>query len=46
MQITSQKPELTPTIPQVVGEIYDLGLKRCDRGLGLFPKEGGRDLLL
>lgn len=46
MQIASQKPELTPTSPQVLGEMYDLGLKRCARGLDLFPKEGGRDLLL
>lgn len=46
MQITSQKPELTPKIPQVLGEIYDLGLKRRDIGPDLFPKEGGRDLLL
>lgn len=35
MQITSWKPELAHKIPQVLGEIYARGLKRCDRGLDL-----------
>lgn len=39
--MTNEKPGLTPTIPQVLGEIYDPGLR--DRGLDVFPKEGGRD---
>lgn len=43
--MTNEKPGLTPTIPQVLGEIYDPGLR--DRGLDCFPRREERmDLLL